>query len=246
MAKPIEASQATINDAQLKANTFASNSRDLKAFDANVSKGNLPKLVAQEIKENDYQLGALGVNRQLVKEIYKSDVGAVIADPFELTDQFIVVAVTAEEKKGLPSATKVRPMVESLVRNDLKAKMLGDKIKGATTLDDVAQKLGSQVLVADSVTFMSPMIGGAGYELKAGGFGFNKNSLNKMSGPIAGTAGLFVVQPLSIFAKPDPAATSVEETMKSIANQQRSTLLYSSMDALKKASSITDKRSKFM
>lgn len=245
LAKPIEASQTTINDAQLKANTFASNSRDLKSFDANVSKGNLAKLVAQEIKETDYQIGALGVNRQLVKEIFTNDVGEVIADPVELNDQFVVVAITAEEKKGLPSAAKVRPMVESIVRNDLKAKMLAEKIKGATTLDAVAQKLGTQVQVADSVTFMSPLIGGAGYELKAGGFGFNKSSLNKMSGPIAGSAGLFIVQPLTIFAKPDPTA-SVEETMKTISNQQRGNLLYSSMDALKKSASITDKRSKFM
>lgn len=245
LAKAIEASQATVNDAQLKANTFASNSRDVKAFDANVAKGNLAKLVAQEIKENDYQIGALGVNRQMVKEIFKSDVGSVIADPIELNEQFVVVAITGEEKKGIPSVAKVRPMVESIVRNDLKAKLLAEKIKGAATLVAAAQQLGVQVQVADSVSFLSPLIGGAGYELKAGGYGFNKASLNKMSGPIAGTAGLFVVQPISIFAKPDPSA-NVEEMMKTISGQQKSSLLYGSMDALKKAASITDKRSKFM
>ncbi|HSC54208.1 MAG TPA: peptidylprolyl isomerase [Phnomibacter sp.] len=245
MAKPIEASQATINDAQLKANTFATHSQDLKSFDATVTKDNLSKLIAQEIKESDFQVGTLGVNRSLVKDIFKADVGSVISDPIELNDQFIVVAVTNEDKKGLPSAGKVRPMVESIVRNELKGKLLAEKVKGVTTLDAAAQKLNVPVLRADSVSFLSPLIGGAGYELKAGGFGFNKANLNKVSGPIAGTAGLFLVQPLSIFANP-AASANVEETMKNIVNQQRNTLLYSSMDALKKAASVTDKRSKFL
>ena len=157
----------------------------------------------------------------------------------------MVVAVTSEEPKGLPSVAKLRPMVESIVRNELKGKQLAEKLAGVTTLEAAAQKLNVPVLRADSVSFVSPLLGGVGYELKAGGFGFNKASMGKASAPIVGSSGVFVVKPENIFAKAD-ATANVQETMNTLTNQQRGLLLYGSMEALKKTASVTDNRTKFL
>ncbi len=244
LSKPIEASQATINDAMNKANLFAGNSRDVKAFNDNVTKGNLNKMLAQDIKENDYSVAALGVNRALVRDIFKADVGDVL-EPVELGSQFVVVAVTGEEKKGLPSVAKARPLVENIVRNELKAKLLAEKMAGAKTLEELSQKVGQTIQKADSISFVSPLLPGAGYEMKPGGYAFNKASLNKISAPISGASGVYVVRVDEIANKPDPSV-NVVDLMKNLTNQQRGTILYSSFEALRKGAVIEDKRSKFL
>lgn len=244
LAKNIDASQTTINEAQLKANAFLSKSKDLKSFEATLSADKLTKKIAQDIKAADYQVGMLGVNRELVREIYKADVGDVLPEPFELNNQFLAIAITGEEPKGLPSVAKLRPMIESIVRNELKGKMLAAKLAGVTTLEAAAQKLNVPVLRADSVSFVSPLLGGSGYELKAGGFGFNKNNIGKISAPIIGGSGVFVVKPEAQFAQ--PVTTSVDEMMQTLMSQQKGALLYGSMEALRKTASVTDNRTKFL
>lgn len=245
LSRAIEASQATINEALLKANSFASTAKDVKSFDAAVEKGKYTKLVAEEIRENEYTVGALGVNRPLVKDIFEASVGEVLPEPVEMANQFVVVVVTGEEKAGLPSAKKLRPMVEAIVRNEIKGKALVEKVSGATTLEAAAQKWGVQVQRADSISFLSPSLPVAGYELLAGGYGFYKAGLNKVSKPFAGNTGAFLVRPEAIGAKAD-AAANVAEMANTLLSQQKNTLLYSSMDALRKAANVVDKRSKFL
>jgi peptidyl-prolyl cis-trans isomerase D len=229
----------------LKANTFLSTVKDVKSFDAAVEKGKYTKLVVEEIRESDYMVGALGVNRSLVKEIFKTSVGKVLSEPVEMGNQFVVVVVTAEEKAGLPSAKKLRPRVEFIVRNELKGKILVEKVKGATTLEAAAEKWGVQVQRADSISFVSPTLPVAGYELLAGGYGFYKAGLNKVSKPFVGNTGAFLVRPEQIGAKAD-AAANVAEMTKTLLSQQKSMLLYSSMEALRKAATVVDRRSKFL
>jgi len=53
MSKSIVPSQETVNDAMNNANVFAGNSRTLKAFDENVDKGKLTKLISPDVKAVD-------------------------------------------------------------------------------------------------------------------------------------------------------------------------------------------------
>ncbi|HMP91628.1 MAG TPA: peptidylprolyl isomerase [Phnomibacter sp.] len=244
MARAIEPSQNTINDALNKANMFAGSSRSLKAFDENATKNQYNKLVGAEIKENDFQIMGLGSNRRLIKDIFAADVGDVL-EPEQIGDQFVVVAITGEEKKGLPSVAKLRPMVESMVRNKLKFKQIKGKLGNVVSLDAAAQTMGVTVSRADSISFGSPMIPGAGYELKVGGFAFNKAAINKVSPVIEGSSGVYVVKPESIIAKSDVSGT-VDEMKTNMASQAKSSAIYTSLQALKDAAKITDKRSKFM
>jgi peptidyl-prolyl cis-trans isomerase D len=244
MAKSIEASQNTINEANSKASIFAGNSRSLKAVEENVKKNNYTKLVGTDIKENDYNIAGVGVNRKLVRDIFEKGIGDVL-EPVELDGQFLVVAITGEEKSGLMSAAKARPQVESNIRNEEKAKLIAAKIGKPASLEAVATAQNVTVQNADSVSFVSPMVPGAGYEPKVGGFAFNKSGIGKISEPIAGSGGVFVVLNGSIGARAD-AGTTMEDMQKNLVSQQKNTVMYGSSQALKKAASIKDKRSKFL
>jgi peptidyl-prolyl cis-trans isomerase D len=244
LAKPIDASMETVNDAMNAANQFAGSSRDLKSFDANIIKQGFNKLVAPDIRENEYNIMGLGVNRALVREVFEAKVGSVL-DPVELNNQYIVVAVTGAEESGVMSAAKARPMVESILRNEEKAKKIIAKLGKVTTLEAVANANSTIIQQADSVMFVSPMIGGLGFEPKVAGFAFAKSNLNKVSQPIAGNSGVFVIQTTQTGATQSMGG-SMEETRNTLMGQAKGVASTSSMQALRDRGSITDKRSKFL
>jgi peptidyl-prolyl cis-trans isomerase D len=244
LSRAIEASQETINDAQSRANIFYGNSQNVKSFDANATKENLTKLVAEDIKATDYQITGLGVNRKVVRDVFEKDPGEVL-EPEEFDNQFVVIAITGAAEEGLVSVAKARPQVESIIRNKEKAKIISGKIGTPASLEAVAQSQATTVQRADSVSFASPVIPNLGYELKAGGYAFNKAMVGKVSPVIAGTNGVFVIKSESIAARAD-AMSNVEDIQKNLVNQQKSSIMYGSTQAMRNAGKIEDKRSKFL
>ncbi|HSN62481.1 MAG TPA: peptidylprolyl isomerase, partial [Ferruginibacter sp.] len=243
MAKSIEPSQETINDAQSRANIFYGNSRNLKAFDENVTKNGYNKLIAADIKESDYQVTGLGVNRTVVWEIFEKEPGTVL-EPEEFNAEFVVIAITGAEKAGVVSASKARPTVETILRNQEKAKLITKKIGKPATLEALAQAQSVAVQRADSVSFVSPILPGAGFEPKVGGFALNKAGLNKLSPAIAGNGGVYIIQADMIGAKVDVGNT-LENIQQNLVSQQKSSAMYNSTQAMRSAAKIKDKRSKF-
>lgn len=240
VSKPILASSETIGAASSAASQFASSSRTKADFEANAKKIGKVPLTSPEIKSADYSIGALGgENRDFVKWVYKSKVGD-ISDPAEMGDQYIVAMVTGVDKAGVPSAQSVRPMVESIVRNENKAKTLIAKIKG-TTLEEVASSAGVSVQTADSLSFQSTVIPGAGNEPKVVGAAFNKETVAKISAAIAGNSGVYVVKSGGVSAVAS-LGSSPDQTRESIKNmitqQQQNTLV----EGLRKAATIKDER----
>ncbi len=244
LAKSIDASMETVNNAMNAANQFSGNSRSLKAFDENVVKQGLNKLLAPDIRENEFNIMGLGVNRSLVREIFEAEVGQVL-DPVEMNGQYMVVVVTGAEKQGLMSAAKARPMVEPILKNELKAKQIISKIGTITTLEALAAANSTNVQNADSISFVSPMIGGVGFEPKVAGFAFAKANLNKVSKPVSGNSGVFVLQTRQVGAT-QSVSGNIAETKSNLLNQAKNIAVSSSMQALRDKADIKDNRSKFL
>ncbi len=246
VAKPINASSETINNASTAAAQFATASKDEKSFEATAKKDRLMPVSSQEIKKEDYSLNTMGgENRELIRWIFKNDVGNV-SDPFEVGDQYIVAMITSVEKKGLPSSKAVRPMVESFVRNEKKAQtIINTKMKGST-LNEVAKNAGASVQNSDSLSFQSPAVPNLGFEPKLLGAAFNKNLVSKVSDPIAGTAGVFVVKSNGVTALAS-SGMSVEQVQTNLKRQLQQQQNNGSgvFEALRKSASITDNRSDF-
>jgi peptidyl-prolyl cis-trans isomerase D len=245
VSKPIEASTETINAVSTAASDFAANSRDYKAFNANAKKISKTPVPSQDIKKNDYSINAVdGENREFIKWIFDNKVGDV-SDPVELGNQYVVAVITGVEKEGLASANAARPIAESIIRNEKKAKLIIDtKIKG-NTLESAAQSSGTSVQHTDSLSFQSPAVQGAGLEPKVVGAAFNKQILNKASSPIAGNGGVFVVRSEGI-----SATSTVVSTPQQTADNIKATLLQqqssSMLESLRKAATIKDRRSDVM
>ncbi len=246
IAKPINASSETINNASSAAAQFASASKDPKSFDATAKKDKLTPVTSQEIKKEDYSLSMMGgENRDLIRWIFKNSVGDV-SDPVELGDQYIVAMITSVDKKGLPSAKAARPLVENFVRNEKKAQtIINTKMKG-NTLDEVAKNAGASVQNSDSLTFQSPAIPNLGFEPKLLGAAFNKSLTSKISSPVAGTSGVFVVKSNGVTALAS-SGLPIEQVQSNLKRQLQQQQQSSGgvFEALRKNASVTDNRSDF-
>jgi len=214
-AKNITASDETERVVLEDASKFVSESRDLKAFEANIAKSNgrHQKLEAANIGPNDISIqdldqrlaGAYGQVvpcRRLVKEIYKADKGDVIkqeriGDP-KAGYKYVVAAVTDVFSEGTQPVTVARagtansPSVERILKDKKKAEQIKQMIGKVTTLEAAAAILKDSIVTADSVRLSG---GGKIADGKALGAIFNAANKGKVvSEPIAGKDAVYVIR----------------------------------------------------
>ncbi len=242
LSKPVIIGSETISNASTAAAQFAATSKDKKQFDQNAAKLNKSVMPSGEIKENDFTISSLGQSRALVRWIYEHEAGDV-SDPTEINDKYIVGIITSVSKPGLPSATALRPLVEGLVRNEKKSKQIIDsKFKG-NNLEAIATSAGVGVQKADSVLFSNSFVAGIGNDGKFVGAAFNKALQGKVSAPIAGTSGVFALRVEKMGVNTNPANDA--ENIKQGLLQSQRIAVYQGMNALRKAATVKDYRSKF-
>ncbi len=246
IAKEILPSDETINGASAQATKLSGEARDAKALETYVAKTGLKKIdIPTLVKENDYQLGALIDARQLIKWAFEAKQGDV-SEAFNIQDQFIVAVVDKIQSEGLPDAKTARPMVELTVRNIKKAENITKKLSTAATLEAAAASYSVPVgsAGADStLTFGAQIINGVGQEPKIIGAAFNKAYQTKMSEPIVGTNGVYLIKVNSVGNKPTDTPEMIAATAKEKTTAMVQTT-YSFFESLKKLADIKDNRSK--
>ncbi|MBC7509599.1 MAG: SurA N-terminal domain-containing protein [Ferruginibacter sp.] len=245
-AKEIISSDETINLASAKATKLSGEARDAKTLEVNVAKNGLKKIdIPTLIKENDYQLGGLQDARQLIKWAFEAKQGDV-SEAFNIQDQFVVAVLNKIQPEGLPDAATVRPMAELTVRNLKKAEQIVKKLSAASTLETAAAAYSVQIgnVGADStITFGAQIINGVGQEPKVIGAAFNKAYQVKISAPIEGINGVYVLKVNSVGNK----TTETSEAIATQAADRTKTMVqttYSFFESLKKMADIKDSRSK--
>ncbi len=239
LSKPILASEETDSYASTSAARFASESKDPKSFDAAVAKMKLMKGVADNVKQMDYSAGPLA-SRAIVKWIFDNKVGTV-SEPFDLKDQYVVAMVTNEIKEGVQPAAVARVLVEPTIKNRKKAEQIAQKVGGEKNVDKLASLLGGIPGRVDTLRFADPFVPNLGTETKVIGAAFDKKNLSNISKAIDGQNGVFFVSVNQIGSLPS-SVVDVSAQQKAINNQLRQYAGYSTMEGLKTATKIEDKR----
>jgi peptidyl-prolyl cis-trans isomerase D len=239
LSKKIVASEETDNTASAAATQFAGNSRTAKDFEANVLKSGYNKRLADNIREMDYSVDGMP-SRSLVKWIYENKVGSV-SEPFDMKDKYVVVQVTGSYEEGVQPAAIARTMVEPILRNKKKAAEIIKKIGNANSLEAIASANATQVMTADTIRFADPFVANLGSEPKVIGASFNKNYQGKVSSPIEGQQGVFVIRVNQLGALPS-ASLDLEQMKKGIESQLKQYANYSTLEALRKSADIKDTR----
>lgn len=241
-SRAVEPSDETISTASTAAAQFAAESRNAKQFDATVVSKKLVPRVA-EVRPNDYSIIGLGSARSLIKWVYENKVGNV-SEPTNLGDKFIVALIAEAKEEGLPDAKTARIQVESIIRNQKKAKEIIAKIGNNRDLGAIATSFKTNVLNADSISFFSPFIPGVGMEPKVTGAAFNPGFKGKVSEPIAGNSAVYVINVSNVGLVPAGNADyfgrrlQMEQGMKQNAPN-------AALQSLTKAATVKDRRIKF-
>ncbi|SEA61851.1 peptidyl-prolyl cis-trans isomerase D [Flavobacterium gillisiae] len=200
VALKLEASEATSDKAFTQATKFEMDATD-KDFNT-VAKGMgltvVPGITVQAMDEN---FGPLGVQRSIVRWAFEDDSKIGTVKRFEVANVGHVIArVKGIDNSGLVSITQVKPYVEPILKNKKKAELIKAKMTGSS-IEAIAKAAGSTVLQATDVTMENPMLTGVGQEPKVVGNAFALEA-NKMSAPIEGNTGVYVVKNVSIVKAP--------------------------------------------
>jgi len=245
LSRKIETSPETDQAASGLANQFAAESRDAKAFDQNLDKNHLQKLLAPDITPAEFSIPGLGTKRELVKWVYTANLGEV-SEPYPVDDKYVVAVVTEINKEGTMAPAKARSVIEPILRNQKKAEQIIKKLGSPASLDAVASASAQQVQTADSVKFSSPYLpNGTGQEPKVIGVAFDKQLAGKPISPaISGTTGVFFVRVDNVSALSNPEADLQQQRFMQ-EQQQRYGVQNRLIDALRKNATIKDDRGKF-
>jgi len=121
-------------------------------------------------------------------------VGDVSDQVFETGDQFVIAKLTDVKEKGTLSLAQIKKQIEPQVIKEVKANRLEEKLNqalaGASSLEQVAQKVSKIVVPVENLVFANPILPGVGQENKLVGAIFGAQPA-KLSKAIRGESGVY-------------------------------------------------------
>lgn len=242
IVRQITPSNETFDAVFAEASSFYSENGTSETFTkATEEGGKYVKNLAAEVKVGDKDLGMLPNVRDIVRWAYKSEKGAV-CEPKQFDNTFIVAHLSEVREEGIASMDQVEIQIELGAKKKKKAVMFIEEMKGVSSLDELAKKVGGTVESASNVNFAAYAIPGMGQELKVNGM-VSTLQQGQMSVPIEGQTGVFVVQVNQVKA---PPTGDIDYTqVKAQLTQSYQATAGRILDALKEKFGVIDKRYKF-
>jgi len=244
--RAITPSDETQNEASRKADAFASEVSGIDDFKETAKKQNYVVVDADEVGTADRRVSNLDNARSIVMWLFREAKKGKVSEVFELDDEYVVAVMTGETEDGYKSFDKVKEEITPLVRNEIKGKLLIEKIKAqkATTLEEIATAVSSDATVGSSsdLKLNASNLPTAGFDPTAVGKAFSLES-GKRSAPFAGENGVLVMELTNKTIAPAVGDYSIFKNQLKQAVDTRSA--YIIMEAIKDGSNIKDARYKF-
>ena len=242
--KAVASSSRTQQEAYRKASEFLSAADDAKSFDERVKQSKLQKVEADNVAASQSTVPGLESPREIIRWAFEAEEGDITDKVYELGNQYVVAKLTNIRKEGILPLEQVKKDIEPMVRNQVKAEMLAERFEkaGGSTISQVAQKVGKPVQPAQNIVFANPVIPGGGQENRVIGTVFGLQP-NKLSEPIKGESGVFVVQ-VQNFTNPAPLTNifkQKEQILQSVVQRAQSQYF----EVLKDKAEIKDNRLRF-
>ncbi|WPR72547.1 peptidylprolyl isomerase [Flavobacterium sp. NG2] len=200
IAQKIQPSEATSDKIFTQATQFEMGAADKDFYQVAKSMG-LTVNPAVAVKAMDESFGGLGNQRAIVRWGFEDDSKVGSIKRFEVANVGHVIArVKSIDDSGLVALSQAKPYVESILKNKKKAELIKAKMTG-TSIEAIAKAVGAPVQQATDVTKANPMLDNVGQEPKVVGNAFAL-SANKLSAPIEGNMGVYVVKNIKTVKAP--------------------------------------------
>ena len=240
VAQKIEASEVTSDKIFTQATQFEMDAanKDFAKLAKDMKLTVASPVTVTGMEEN---FASLGNQRAIIRWAFEDDskVGAI--KRFELANIGHVIArVKSIDDSGLVPVAQARAYVEPILKNKKKAELIKAKMTGSS-LEAIAKAAGAKVEQAANITMENPVFGLVGAEPKVVGTAFALTA-NKVSAPIEGVTGVYVVKNVSTVKAP---ALKNHTAYVAKLKQQTANDAGRILPALKANATIEDNRSKF-
>ncbi|MEY4462042.1 MAG: hypothetical protein RLY98_582 [Bacteroidota bacterium] len=200
VAQKIEPSEATSDKIFTQATQFEMDAAN-KDFAQLAKEMKLTVASPVTVTGMEENFASLGNQRAIIRWAFEDDskVGAI--KRFELANIGHVIArVKSIDDSGLVPVSQARAYVEPILKNKKKAELIKTKMTGSS-LEAIAKANAAKVEQAANITMENPVFGLVGAEPKVVGTAFSL-ATNKVSAPIEGVTGVYVVKNLSTVKAP--------------------------------------------
>jgi peptidyl-prolyl cis-trans isomerase D len=237
-------SDATYQDIYSRAVEFRSEATNLEKFRNQYNEKGLSPRFASDFQKNSKELPGLENSREIIRWSFENEEGSV-SQIFDLSDKYIVAALTDVKEKGFADFESVRNEIEIAVSKQKKLqKVLKDaqaKLDGVNDITAAADALNAQTQQAEKVRLSNPYVNPVGLEPAVAARAMNLET-GEVSEPFIGENAVFIVQVTEKDIPEDPDLESARFRMK---YTMESRVMYQGYEALRKRADIEDNRINF-
>ena len=193
---PVEFSKETYNNAYNKFSQFVAQNTTIENLEKNAEEAGYSLTPRSNFRSDEHYVGGVKSTREALKWVFDAKPGEV-SPLYECgeNDHLLLVALEAINPAGYVNINKVSDMLRSEVLRNKKAEQIMGQMKGFNSL---AQVKGMKDAISDTVkhvTFNAPaFISVTRASEPAISAYASKTELNKVSAPIKGNAGVYMIQ----------------------------------------------------
>jgi peptidyl-prolyl cis-trans isomerase D len=242
--RAIAPSDETQDEAFRKADNFAGDLSGVNEFKEKATKEKLIVSDANNVGTADRRINNFEA-RSVVMWLFRDASEGKVSEVFDVDGTYLIAVMTGQTKEGYKSMEQVKEEITPIVRNQMKGKLLIDKINAQKgTLAEVAAAVSPDATVGNSsdLKMNTNALPTAGFDPLAIGKAFAIES-GKRSQPFAGENGVFVIELQNKTIAPAVADYSVFKNQLKQALDARAGI--NIMEAIKDGSKIKDARYKF-
>jgi peptidyl-prolyl cis-trans isomerase D len=193
--RPVEFSKDTYSKAYNDFSQFVAQNTTLAQIEKNAEESGYRLLERNDFSSSEHRVGSVKSTREALKWVFESKEGEV-SPLYECgdNDHLMVVALVKVHKAGYRDINSVQDMLKAEIIKDKKAEQLMAQLQGVTL--EQAQALNGAVSdTVKHITFAAPTYVSVTHASEpALGAAANKAEVNKLTAPVKGFAGVYVMQ----------------------------------------------------
>ena len=211
LSRFIEASSATADSVDLKANEFFNTYKTPESFETGAAEMGLQYRTSPPFASNQFEIPGIPESRSIVTWAYTAKEGEF--NYFNTyTDRIVVAYIKNARDKGIADLADVEEEVRVNVIREKKGEQLGkqlaDAMQGGKDLNAIAAGVNSSVKTSTNASFGTPYAPGIGLEQKVVGI-VMATGQDATTGVIEGNRGVYVAKITGITAAPAEGETTM-------------------------------------